>query len=146
LSAANPQQHSVLLVDDQENDIILTQIGLKRAGLTLPVHTVPGGVEAIAYLNGDPPYHDRALYPLPAAVLLDISMAHVDGFEVLGWIRQQPRFENLTVIMLTGSSATIDEESAHLLGATEFFVKSTDFSNAGELSSAIQRLIGMSRT
>jgi CheY-like chemotaxis protein len=144
LSASASEQCSVLLVDDHENDVILTKLGLRRAGLQLPIHSVSGGLEAIAFLNGDPPYQDRARYPFPALVLLDLRMPRMDGFEVLRWIRQQPKFENLSVIMLTGSQARTDEETANLLGATGFFVKSTDFSNAGELSGAIHQLIGMS--
>jgi CheY-like chemotaxis protein len=100
-------------------------------------------LDAIAYLNADPPYQDRVRYPLPALVLLDIQMPHVDGFEVLRWIRHQPHFADLPVAMLTGSRTKTVAETARLLGATSFFVKSVDFANAAELSAAIQRLIGV---
>ena len=135
-------QRSILIVDDEDNDIVLTRLGLERAGLKLPVCSVPGGAEAIAFLNGDAPYHDRLRYPLPALVLLDIQMPRVDGLEVLRWIRKQPSFANLPVVMLTGSRTKTVAETARLLGATSFFVKSLDFANAAELSGSIQRLIG----
>jgi len=137
---ASPQEQQwVLLVDDEENDVLLTRLALQRAGLELPVYSVPGGLEAIAYLNGDPPYQDRSRYPLPELVLLDIQMPHMDGFEVLRWVRKQPNFANLPVVMLTGSRTESVMETARLLGATSFFVK--DFANAGELSRSIDLLL-----
>jgi len=126
-------------VDDQENDVLLSRLALQRAGLELPVYSVPGGMEAIAYLNADPPYQDRLRYPLPALVLLDIQMPHMHGFEVLRWVRKQPNFANLPVVMLTGSRTKSIAETARLLGATSFFVK--DFANAAELSHSIDSLL-----
>ena len=139
MSASPQEQRSILLVDDQENDVLLTRLALQRAGLELPVYGVPGGMEAIAYLNADPPYQDRSRYPLPALVLLDIQMPHMDGFEVLRWVRKQPNFANLPVVMLTGSHTKSVAETARLLGATSFCVK--DFANAAQLSRSIDSLL-----
>jgi len=129
------------MVDDHENDILLTKLGLKRAGLTFPIHSVTGGLQAIAFLNGDPPYQDRARYPLPFLVLLDIKMPQVDGFEVLRWIRRQPQFADLPVVMLTGSGDSRQADTARQLGATSCFVKSFDLTDAAELSGSIKRLM-----
>ncbi len=104
------------MVDDHENDIILTKLNLQRAGLNLPIYSVPGGREAIAFFRGDPPYTDRVRYPMPALVLLDAKMPIVDGFEVLHWIRQQPALVDLPVVMLTGSNAKTDAEAAERFG------------------------------
>lgn len=143
MPASSPAPKSILIVDDEDNDIELTKLGLEHAGLKLLVCSVPGGAEAIAFLSGDSPYQDRVRYPSPALVLLDIQMPRVDGFEVLRWIRNQPGYSNLPVVMLTGSKTKTVAETARLLGATSFFVKSVDFANAAELSASIQRLIGM---
>jgi CheY-like chemotaxis protein len=128
-----------LLVDDQENDVLLTRLALERAGFKLPVYSVPGGIEAIAYLHADPPYQDRSRYPLPALVLLDIQMPRMDGFEVLRWVREQPDFAYLPVVMLTGSHTKSVAETARLLGATSLFVK--NFADAAELSRSIGSLM-----
>jgi CheY-like chemotaxis protein len=141
LSASAPTQRSILLVEDQENEIILMKLALGRAGLNYPIHSVPGGLEAIAYLNGDPPYQDRTRYPLPGLVFLDIRMPLMDGFAVLRWIRQRPEYEKLPVVMLTGSNEIRDANTAYQLGATSFMVKSVDFDNAIELSRSVERLI-----
>jgi CheY-like chemotaxis protein len=141
LPASAPTQRSILLVEDQENDAILIKLAFERARVGYPIYSVPGGLQAIAYLSGDPPYQDRFRYPLPLLLLLDIRMPGVDGFEVLKWIRQRPEFEKLPVVMLTGSNETRDAHTAYQLGATSFLVKSVDFANASELSRTVERLI-----
>jgi len=138
---SHQEQQRVLLVDDEEKDVLLTRLALERAGLELPVYSVPGGQEAIAYLNGDPPYRDRLRYPLPALVLLDIQMPRMDGFEVLRWVRKQPNFATLPVVMLTGSRTKAVAQTARLLGATSLFVKSVNLANGADLLGCIQRLI-----
>ena len=136
-----PLRESILLVEDQENDTILIKLALSRAGLKQPVFGVASGLEAMAYLSGDPPFHDRYRYPEPVMVLLDIRMPGVDGFEVLRWIRHQERFKDLPVVMLTGSDAIQDANTAYSLGATSFMVKSIDFHDVRQLSRSIEQII-----
>ena len=130
MPAVSPEHRVILLVDDQEPDIVLIKRALKKSGLKYPVLSVPGGLEAVAYLNGDPPYQDRARYPFPLLVLLDVRMPLMDGFEVLTWIRNNPVLASLPVIMLTGSEENGQQKRAHELGATSFFVKSLDLGNS----------------
>jgi CheY-like chemotaxis protein len=137
-------QCSVLIVDDDENDFLLVKRVFEKALPDWRVFHAPGGVEAIAYLGGDPPYFDRSRYPLPTIVLLDIKMPLVDGYEVLRWIRAHPELSALVTVMLTSSDAIPDAERAYRLGATSFFVKPFDFSDAGELSRTIKRVMAKS--
>jgi len=130
MPAVSPEQRVILLVDDQEPDVVLIKRALKKSGSKHPVLSVPGGLEALAYLNGDPPYQDRARYPLPLLVLLDVRMPIMDGFEVLTWIRHNPALAPLPVVMLTGSKEHGQEKKAHELGATSFVVKSLDLGNS----------------
>jgi CheY-like chemotaxis protein len=141
LSVSAPLQQSILLVEDQENDTILIKLALARAGLKQKVVGVASGLEAMAYLSGDPPFQDRSRYPEPAMVLLDIRMPAVDGFEVLRWIRHQAKFNDLPVVMLTGSDTIQDANTAYSLGANSFMVKSIDFHDAHQLSRSIEQLI-----
>ena len=68
-------------------------------------------------------------------------MPGMDGFDVLRWIRHQPRFAKLCVVMLTGADEIAKANLAYQLGADSFLVKPLDFWNAAELSCSIERLL-----
>ena len=145
MPAFSPPQRVILVVDDCEADILLLERALKKSGLNYPIQSVPGGLEALAYLNGDPPFHDRTRYPLPLLVLLDARMPIFDGFEVIAWIRKNPELADLAVVMLTGSNQIEDANKAYQLGASSFFVKAMDFANSAELFRAVERVIAQKR-
>ena len=92
-----------------------------------PVQVVPDGEEAIAYLKGEGHYANRAEYPLPALLLLDLKMPRKGGFEVLEWIRQEPSLSGLRVVVLTNSTEIRDVNQAYQIGANSFLVKPVDF-------------------
>lgn len=136
-----PNPRLILLVEDNSDDALLVRRAFERAGVKHPLRWLSSGMEAIAYLNGDPPYTDRTKAPLPAMVLLDIKMPATDGFEVLRWIRRQPQFATLCVVMLTSSDEIRDVNLAYQLRADSFLVKPLDFWNAAELSNSVERLL-----
>ena len=115
--------HTILLVDDSENDLILLRIAFKKADVTNPLQDVRNGEEAIAFLHGDGQYNDRNRFPLPAVVLLDLNMPRKNGFDVLSWRGTQPALKPLPIIILTASSRMEDVERAFDLGANCFLVK-----------------------
>src|SRR5689334_22237166 len=102
----------------------------EKAHLTNPVQIVRDGGEAVAYLSGEGKYANRAEYPLPVLVLLDLKMPGMDGFEVLSWIRQRDGIRGLPVVVLTSSNEIRDVNRAYALGANSFFVKELDFQHA----------------
>ena len=117
------QNPTFLLVDDSENDLFLTRVAFKKAGIDSSLQEVHNGEEAIAYLKGDGPYSDRNAFPLPAAMLLDLNMPMKDGFDVLKWVRTQPALKRMPVIILSASMRSEDVEQAFDLGANSFLVK-----------------------
>ena len=131
----------LLLVEDSQDDVLLIRRAFRRAGVQQRIQSVTTGLEAIAYLSGDPPYEDRAKHPLPRLVLLDIKMPGMDGFEVLRWIRNQWELSHLCVVMLTSSEALRDVNLAYKLGADSFLVKPLDFENAAELSRSVDMML-----
>jgi len=128
----------ILVVEDREDDILLIQKAFERAGLQNPAHFVRSGDEAVAYLSGEWKYRNRAEYPLPVLVLLDLKLPGMDGFEVLAWIRRQEGLRATPVVVLTSSSALSDVNRAYQLGANSFFVKELEFENSVELSRLLQ--------
>lgn len=113
----------ILLAEDDENDVILFKLALSTAGLSHPVAVASNGREAIDYLAGNPPYSNRALYPLPAAIILDVKMPRTNGFELLSWLGQRPELAHIPAIVLTSSSLIEDVARANELGARDYFVK-----------------------
>ena len=59
--------YTILLVEDDENDAMLLRMAFERNGIVNPVQWVKDGLEAVAYLNGEGIYADRAKYPFPAS-------------------------------------------------------------------------------
>ena len=118
------EKHTILLVDDSENDLFLMRTAFKKAEFNVPLQEVHNGEQAIAYLKGDDPYSDRDKFPLPAVILLDLNMPMKNGFDVLNWVRtQQTGLKRLSIIVLTASMRPEDVERAFDSGANSFLVK-----------------------
>jgi CheY-like chemotaxis protein len=119
----------ILLVEDREDDILLVKKAFEKGWINNPLQIVRDGEEAIHYLAGEGRYSNRDEYPLPDLILLDLKMPKVDGFEVVKWIRKQPGFGSIPVVVLTSSDAIRDVNRAYALGANSFLVKPLDFEN-----------------
>jgi CheY-like chemotaxis protein len=113
----------VLYAEDEENDVFLMQRAFRKAGIQNLLHTAGDGAEAIRYLQGADDYVDRQRFPLPCLVLLDLNLPRQSGLEVLKWIREQPSFAHLPVVILTSSNQHRDIASAYQLGANGYLVK-----------------------
>ncbi len=114
---------TILLVENSESDRLLMQGAILRAQFTTSLQTVVDGEAAIAYLKGEGVYRDRTIHPLPFVMLLDLNLPRVSGFDVLAWVRSQPKLKRIPMIILSASSRAADIERAYDLGATGFLVK-----------------------
>ena len=118
---------TILLADDDTNDILLFRRALKQAKVPNPIQSVRDGAEAMDYLSGRDQYADRGTYPLPALLVLDLKMPRTTGFEVLQWLREQPRLNRLRVVVLSSSNQIADVNRAYELGASSYLVKPGGF-------------------
>jgi two-component system response regulator len=114
---------NVLYVEDEENDAYFMQLAFRRAGKGESLRVVVDGQAAIDYLSGCGPFGNRLKYPLPTAVLLDLNLPTVSGFQVLTWIRQQPAFQQLPVVIFSSSARVEDRLKAKELGASDYLEK-----------------------
>jgi len=129
-----PDHALILIAEDSDDDILLIQRSLEKAAVFNPTQIVRNGEEVIAYLEGRGSFASRDEYPLPALLLLDLKMPRTDGFEVLAWIRQQPAFKALRIIVLTSSEDIRDVNHAYEFGANSFLVKPIDFEKFVEIA------------
>lgn len=114
---------TILLVEDNEDDVFLMRRALKAAQVANPLYVVEDGQEAIDYLSGTGEYSDRSAYPIPSLIFLDLKLPFLRGHEVLAWIRSQKELETVVVVVLTSSSEPADLKEAYRLGANSYVVK-----------------------
>jgi CheY-like chemotaxis protein len=117
----------ILHVEDDENDAVLFAKACERAGLPAQVHRVEAADQAMAYLLGEGVYSDRAVYPIPQLVVLDLKMPRMDGFQFLKWLRQNEKFAALPVLIFTASMSREDKSRAIAEGASSYFIKPSSF-------------------
>lgn len=114
----------ILIADDDENDVILLNSCLKRAGVKNPSIAVGDGSDVIAYFRGDNEYADRNKYPLPGILFLDLKMPRNGGFAVIEWLNRHKELrENLLIIVLTGFDQAAFVKRAYDLDTLSFLPK-----------------------
>jgi two-component system response regulator len=118
---------TVLLVEDNPDDVELTLRAFQRAGITHPVVVKEDGVEALEYLFGEGRYASEGPAHHPLVVLLDLNLPRMDGHEVLRRIRQDPRTRNLPVVILTSSAEDQDVVRSYDSGANSYVRKPVSF-------------------
>ena len=124
----NPEQASpILMVEDDPNDVALLKRAFRKARLVNPVHVTNDADQAQAYLSGNGDYDEGAHFRLPALVLLDLKLPGRSGHEVLRWIRAQPEFARMPVVVLSASREDTDVERAYALGANSYLQKPASF-------------------
>ncbi len=121
------KNETILLVEDDPNDVLLIERAFQKAGFAQSLKMVRDGDEAIDYLRGTGQFADRALFPLPYLVLLDLKMPGTDGFEVLRWARSEDSLKPLLIVVLTSSNLQADVDRAYELGANSYLVKPVEF-------------------
>jgi CheY-like chemotaxis protein len=132
-----PHQSLILLAEDREDDVLIMRQAFAKTNFPGSLFAVHDGEEAIEYLSGEGKYSNRAEYPIPALLLLDLKMPRKNGFEVLEWIRKQPSLVALRVVVLTSSDDTSDLNLAYQMGANSFLTKPSDFSDMIQLTEFI---------
>lgn len=114
---------TLMIVDDDPNDLFLIERAFRKIGVTDPIQTVNGGREAIAYMMGEGKYADRSVYVYPTFITTDLKMPEVDGFAVLDHLKKNPEWSVIPTVVLTSSRDLDDIKKAYMLGASSYHVK-----------------------
>lgn len=123
----NPAANKVILiVDHNPHDARRLERTVQRWRLLSHLQTVSDGSEAIAYIKGDGKYKDRASFPEPLLLFLDLKMPSVDGTNVLDWLKQNPQYATFPVVAMSARGESTDVTRAYDLGARSFLAKPID--------------------
>jgi len=114
---------TILVVEDNPDDVFLLKRALKKAGITHPVDVVTDGQAAMDYLSQKISGQGSGPSALPLFVLLDLKLPKANGFEVLEWLRGQPLLSKIVTIVLTSSPEESDILMAYELGARSYLIK-----------------------
>lgn len=117
----------MLLVEDSTSDADLILASLAKVCLAEAIHIVHDGIETLDFVFCRGAYADRLNEPPLRAIVLDLKLPRVDGFEVLREIKSNSRTSSIPVVLLTSSNIDIDVARGYLLGANSYVQKPVDF-------------------
>lgn len=117
---------TILVVDDSRDDVQLLKIMFKRSHILNPLQTVQTVADAICYLKGEGLFSDRAAYPFPALIFIDLHLGDGSGFDILRWLNVHKPKVPVAAVVLSGSDVGAFRRS-YELGAHSFLVKPLKF-------------------
>jgi len=135
---SEPRHHVTILVaeDDPDDRLLIEQAFANRSG-TGGLEFLEDGVELMDRLHGRGGFADRARFPRPGLLLLDLNLPRKDGRQALAEIKGDPGLRALPVIVLTTSSEKEDVLRSYRLGANSYITKPDTFA---ELVSTVDSL------
>jgi CheY-like chemotaxis protein len=117
---------TILLAEDNANDVALTLSALRKNHLANDVVVVRDGEEALDYLYRKARFTDRPSAD-PGLILLDLKMPKVDGIDVLKQIKSDGKLKGIPVVVLTSSREEQDLVRTYDLGVNAYVVKPVEF-------------------
>ena len=120
-------QVEILLVEDSAEDAELTLRALRKHNLANRIYHAKDGVEALDFLCARGAHASQSTLRMLRVVLLDLKLPRVDGIEVLGQMRADPRTKLVPVVVLTSSREDPDISRCYALGVNSYIVKPVEF-------------------
>jgi len=114
----------ILLVEDNEHYVYLTQRAFGQAKLTANLHHVDNGKKCLEFLRREPPY---ATAPVPDIILLDLDMPVMDGRQVLAEIVKDDALKHLAVVVLTTRDEHPEVLRMYQLRCSSYICKPPEF-------------------
>jgi two-component system response regulator len=118
---------SILLVEDNPDDVELTMRAFKKNSIKNEIIVAGDGAEALDFLFGTGKFAGRDPNDAPALILLDLKLPKIEGLEVLRRVRADERTRLLPVVILTSSKEEQDLLLGYSLGTNSYVRKPIDF-------------------
>src|SRR5436190_760809 len=142
MSAMGKGPKTVLVVEDNPDDLCLFQLAVRKAECRLTFRYVSNAEEAIAYMKGKFPFEDRKAHPFPDLMVLDLNLPKMDGCELLEWVRTTPGCRDIKVAVWSGEEDPKRAERARKAGAALFLGKPLAMHELPPLIAKVKRLVG----
>ena len=134
----NPHR-SILLVDDNEDDELLTIDALRNSQVEYEVFVVRDGEEALDWLFGGGTHQGRDTGHMPSLILLDLKLPKVNGLQVLMKMRADGRTRHVPTVILSSSTQFEDIAQSYENGANSYVRKEINFEKFSETMSFVCR-------
>jgi two-component system response regulator len=131
------KQVRILLAEDDPDDRYLIGEAIDENQLNVQLHIVEDGEELLDFLLQRGKYANRAEFPLPELILLDLNMPRMDGREALEAIKNHPDLRRIPVVVLTTSRAEEDVLRTYDIGISGYIPKPVTFTGLLEVMNAI---------
>lgn len=118
---------NILLVEDNPDDIKITERALERGKVLNKLYVVRDGQEALDFLYHKGDYSDPQKAPRPGLILLDINLPKLNGIDVLKKVKSDEKLRRIPIIMLTVSKRDEDVVRSYDLGVNSYIVKPVEF-------------------
>ncbi|MFN7312282.1 MAG: response regulator [Bacteroidota bacterium] len=128
---------TILIAEDDEEDRMLTADAMRESRIKNSIDFVEDGEVLMDYLLNRGEYADKAKYPAPGIILLDLNMPRKDGREALREIKSHDMLKRIPVVILTTSKAEEDIIRSYDLGVNSFITKPVTFEGLIKVMSAI---------
>ena len=128
-------EKTILLVEDDEDQVILAMRALREHGIVAEVDDVVvsgTGENALDYMFGTGPYDGRDPEEIPEFVLLDVNLPRMDGLNVLEKLREDERTHLVPIILFSSSNEHKDVVKGYELGANSYVTKPANFTKFSE--------------
>jgi CheY-like chemotaxis protein len=118
----DPEPHTILLVDDDSNDVFLFERAARDCAPGVALATAVNGHAAVEFFaaKGD----ERTL---PRLIVTDLKMPVMDGFAFLDWLGRHPVYQSIPVLVWSSSAEGGDVERAYQAGARAYLIKPAKF-------------------
>lgn len=131
----NGRPVEILLVEDNEGDVLLTQEAFKSAKIANNIHVTMDGEQAMRYLRKEEEFSDAVT---PDVILLDLNLPIKSGQEVLADIKADDHLKHLPVIIMTSSQSEQDVVQTYNLHANSYIIKPLSLEQFSQVVSALE--------
>ncbi len=128
----------VLLVEDNPDDVALTEIAFKKAQISNRLVVASNGEQALNYIFSQGHLDPGDVNSQPGLILLDLKLPIVSGLDVLKEVKANKDTTQIPVIVLTSSSEERDQTESYRLGACDYIRKPTSLSRFIEIVKEIK--------